>query len=72
MRIDEGMSIAISPDSRYMVTGSADRTVKIFDFQTRQLIHHFKSEHKSIFFIKGGKSLRKIYRLCDCCCCDTW
>jgi len=38
-------SIAVTPNNKYIVTGSSDKTVKIFDFQTKQLVHHYKTEH---------------------------
>jgi len=35
----------VTPNNKYIVTGSSDKTVKIFDFQTKQLVHHYKTEH---------------------------
>jgi len=35
----------VTQDNRYIVTGSSDKTVKVFDLQTKQLVHHYKTEH---------------------------
>jgi len=35
-------------DSRYLISGSEDRSIKIFDLQTKQEVHHFENAHKSM------------------------
>lgn len=39
-------SLAITPDSRYIISsGSEDRSIKIFDFQTKEELKEFKQVH---------------------------
>jgi len=42
---DDIVGITITPNSRYMISGSRDGSVKIFDLQTKQFVHHFTKEH---------------------------
>jgi len=44
--LDEIQAIQVSSDSRFMVSGSADRSIKIFDIENRKQIHHFKDAHE--------------------------
>lgn len=39
-------SVAITSDSRYVVSGSEDRTVKIFDIESGNLVHNFQNIHQ--------------------------
>lgn len=43
--IDSILSVAVSQDSRFIVSGSFDKSIKIFDMQTTQLLHHFQDAH---------------------------
>jgi len=38
-------SVAVTADSQYIFTASSDNTIKMFDFETKQEIHHFKDAH---------------------------
>ena len=38
--------MAMSPDGQFIVSGSQERTVKIFDLQKKQLVHFFKFAHE--------------------------
>jgi len=42
------MTISISSDSKYVASGSADRSVKIFDLETKQLVSSLQKIHDSI------------------------
>ena len=42
-------SIALSPDDKYIVTSPMGGTLKIFDFQTWQLVHTFESPRLKSF-----------------------
>ena len=35
----------ISYDKKLVVTGSADKSVKVFDVATKKLLHHFENMH---------------------------
>lgn len=37
-----------SPDGRFLFTASEDKSIKIIDFATKNLIHHFKDIHEGI------------------------
>jgi len=32
----------MSPDGRYIISGSKDKSIRVFDIQTKQQIHRFK------------------------------
>lgn len=38
-------SVAISSDNKFIISGSHDRSIKIFDFHTKEEIHHFQKVH---------------------------
>jgi len=38
-------TIAIFNQNKYFVTGSADNTIKIFDIETKQMIHQYNNVH---------------------------
>jgi len=39
--------VAISNDNKYIISGSEDKTIKIFDLETKQEVYHFKKAHES-------------------------
>src|SRR5688500_9757263 len=47
----------ITSDNKYMVSASLDKSIKIFDFQTKKQIKHYENVHEGIFllsFISGS------------------
>lgn len=44
--LEDIMTVAMTPDGKYIVSGSLDNTIKIFDFETKQEVHHFKEAHE--------------------------
>jgi len=42
------MSVVFSHDNKYIVSGSEDRSIKVFDLQTRRELHHLKDVHSGI------------------------
>jgi len=36
----------VTPDNRFIVSGSFDSSIKVFDLQTKQEIYHFQNAHK--------------------------
>ena len=36
----------ITPDNLFIVSGSADKSMKIFDINKRQEVHHFQNIHE--------------------------
>ena len=43
-------ALAVTPDGKFIVSGSADRSIKLFDLQTKQQVHHMKDVDESILF----------------------
>ena len=43
---DDIVGITITPNNKYMISGSRDETVKLFDLQTKQLVHTFTKEYQ--------------------------
>ncbi len=39
------LSVAISLDNQYIVSGSEDRSVKVFDLKSKRELYHFKDIH---------------------------
>jgi len=40
------LSVALTPDNKYIVSASYDKSIKVFDLQTKQLVHHFRNAHE--------------------------
>jgi len=38
----------LTSDDKYVITGSADKSIKIIDFETKQEVHHFVDAHQGI------------------------
>lgn len=47
------MAVAVTSDSRFIISGSEDKSLKVFNFVTKQEIYHFQNAHqcKLISFI---------------------
>ncbi len=43
--LDTVVSMAMTTDNKYIITGSSDRTIKVLDLISKQEIHHFKNAH---------------------------
>ncbi len=46
--IDEVITVAISPNNKYIVTGSFDNAIKVFDYESKQEIYQFDDAHTRI------------------------
>ena len=49
--LDWVSSVAVSPDGRYIISGSYDNSIKVFDLQSKQEIHHFQQAHQGTIFL---------------------
>ncbi len=47
--LDYLTSMAVTSDSRYVISGSLDKSIKVFDLKTKQQVHHFTDAHQSKF-----------------------
>lgn len=45
----EVSSVAVTSDNRFIVSGSRDNSIKIFDLHAKQEVHHIQNAHKSKF-----------------------
>ena len=45
--IDTITSVAIPADGRFIVSGSADNSIKVLDMHTKEQLHHFSDAHFS-------------------------
>lgn len=45
---DQILSLCITPDSRFIISCSADCSIRVFDFFSRKLVHTFKDVHTRI------------------------
>jgi len=43
--LDWVLSVDVTSDSKYIVTASWNRSIKVFDFETKRLLSHFKDSH---------------------------
>ncbi len=50
-------SVSLSPDNKYIMSGSGDWSVKVFDLDTKKLFRHFENLHKGRFVEWDRKSL---------------
>ena len=44
-------SVAISADGRFIVSGSYDKSIKVFDMHTKEQLHHFSDAHSSTIYV---------------------
>ena len=52
-------SVALSADGRFIVSGSKDKSIKVFDMDTKQQLYHFLDAHSGIISL----SLLYVYSL---------
>jgi len=43
-------AIAVSPNNQFIVSGCEDKSIKVFDVQTKKQVHHIREAHKSTPF----------------------
>ena len=46
---DQITDLVLSQDNKYLATVSVDQSIKLIDFETRVVIHHFERAHESIY-----------------------
>jgi len=39
-------SVAVTSDSKFLISGSQDRSIKVFDLDTKKQVHHFQNAHE--------------------------
>ncbi len=49
--LDTVNSVAISTDNRYIISGSADKSIKIFDLESKTKLSHLKNAHNGSLFL---------------------
>ncbi len=54
--VEKVRALAITPDGKFIVSCSDDHSIKLFDFQTKEQVHHFKDAH-DCKFLKGIRAL---------------
>jgi len=40
--------VAITPNNKFVISASKDKSIKVFDLETKEEVHHFKDAHASI------------------------
>ena len=57
--------MVVTPDGKYMISGAFDKSIKIFDLETRQLVHEFRAIHQSkkFFLIFSHEIIEEIKTL---------
>ena len=45
--IDECTALAVTSDNRHIVSCSEDKSIKVFDLQTKEQVYHFQNAHES-------------------------
>lgn len=43
---DAVKSMVITPDNKYIITGAADFNIRVFNMETKKLVHTFEGAHK--------------------------
>ena len=51
-------ALAVTPDDRFIISGSQDKSIKISHLKTGEIHHHFKDIHEGLYFVKGILSQR--------------
>ena len=44
-------SALLTNDNKYLISGSQDGTIRVFDFSSKRLIHHFEKIHAGNFIL---------------------
>ena len=44
-KLDWVRSVSLSYDGNYIVSGSEDKSIKLFDLKNKKTLHHFKDAH---------------------------
>ena len=57
MTIDSVQSVALSINNRFIVSGSIDCSIKVFDLYAKQQLLHFEKAHSGITFRNALLSL---------------
>jgi len=39
-------SMTVTSDDKYVISASFDQSIKVFDLQTKQQVHHFENTHQ--------------------------
>ncbi len=50
-------AIALSPNKQFIVSGCDDKSIKVFDVQTKKQIHHIREAHKSNLPLSNSQKL---------------
>lgn len=56
------LSVAFAPDGKHFVSGSSDKTVKVWEFASKACVHTFKEHHDQVIWTVFLNSLL------HCCC----
>lgn len=46
-------SVVVTSEKNFIVSGSADSSIKVFKFETKELVHHFQGAHESEFLFRN-------------------
>ncbi|CAG9330473.1 unnamed protein product [Blepharisma stoltei] len=57
---DRALTMDLSIDGRYLATGSADKTTKIYDLQERKIIGTIEGAKNTIWYVKFNKKCTKV------------
>jgi len=42
-------TLGVSPDGNFLISGSADQHIKVWDLLKKEQVHKFKDAHKGLF-----------------------
>ena len=63
-------SVTVTSDNKYIISGSHDTFIKMFDLQTKQLVHHFENAHKGMEIFVDYEFI--VFRWDQLCDFDIW
>ena len=58
--IEAVFSVAVSSDSRFVVSGSEDKSIKVFDLQTKQQLHHIPNAHQRTIIFTSASTIHPL------------